>query len=826
GRGPAECAPSPPASVSGDTQVPEDEVQVPLAATLLEVYSGYADDEAEVHDRFLRLAFNRFAIDGASELARESLHDALLHMGFLTSTREHALDLSAQFSGFQNFDYVDFCEYANKFAALERAAVRQRADACLAAHGGTATVAGVQQFLHAAGVLLPYGRVEKARRAAKLDHVRPEDMKRSDLLLTLAACKMEEGFAREDVAALHEIFGELEQGQPASASGWGPLAKASDLVEGLLKFTGLYCVDFLERFADILPSDSPDQKGICFHEFLVWARRLRDAMMQDLWKCFKGFETSGSGVVRLDIAINIVEECGISLLTDAVDELLSGLGMQKDNTLDFHALVQLLSAARKTHGFSRTEEEELSTAFEKIDYDGTGELNHLQVLDLLRYLGHTISFEEANSLIRRVDFNGNGSMDRDEFLRLMRLMREQDIRCARKSFNALSSSTGQLPKGSIKDALSDARKSFNALSSSTGRFTMGAATDSLASAGKSLRELSSSMRRRPMGSVKDVRFSQKSVIVELPSSTGMVPTRSAKNARANARKSGRLPTGSVQDALAKLQLFPGSAMISELLQDAPEEMCFSAFMRLHDQCRFRMNLDFRRRGGFSEDAVQEIEELWKGGGSPKQFATVGELLWMFSSSLMVPVNTVEGRQKLLLRVQNAREAAIEAGVPEEEASRGGTADIGFYTFVHLVRGIVRDTEQEVHLRETEAASFAQFSIDEAAEFRRAFCDFAAADPSTRNQLAARMGPCVDSLLERLTLVPAIPKRAMPLLLKSIGVKAPGSKLQELTRFLTENQSQGEADKNTLQFATFLRLLRWMLDTNFAGIGGPISSPRR
>jgi Ca2+-binding EF-hand superfamily protein len=454
--------------------------------------------------------------------------------------------------------------------------------------------------------------------------------------------------------------------------------------------------------------------------------------MQDLWKCFKDFETSGAGVVQLDIAISIVERFGISLLTDAVDELLSDLGMQKGTALDFHALVRFLDAARRTHGFSRTEEEELSAAFEKIDYDGTGELNHLQVLDLLRYLGHTTSFEEADSLIRRVDFNMNGSMDRDEFLRLMRLMREQDIRCARKSFNELRSSTGGLPAESVKDAL------------------------------------------------------------------------------------------------AKLQLFPRLAMIAELLQDNPAEVCFTSFMRLHDRCRFRMSLDLRRRGGFQEDTILEIAELWNCGGSSRQFATVGELLWMFSKSDGVPVSTIGGRHKLLRRVRAAREAAIEAGVLEEDVSRGNTTDIGFYTFVHLIRSLVRDTQQEAITREKEAASFAQFSNSEAAEFRRVFCDFAEckATPSTWNQLAARKGQCVDELLARLTMVPAVPEVAMPLLLRSIGVRVPSSKLQELRQFLARNKSRGEADKNTVQFATFLRLLRWMLDADFAGICGLMDFPRR
>jgi len=184
------------------------------------------------------------------------------------------------------------------------------------------------------------------------------------------------------------------------------------------------------------------------------------------------------------------------------------------------------------------------------------------------------------------------------------------------------------------------------------------------------------------------------------------------------------------------------------------------------------------------------------------------------------VNTSEGRQQLLHRVQAARDAGIEAGVPEEEASHGGTSAIGFYTFVHLIRGLVRDSEQKVIDREQEAVSFARFSNSEASEFHRVFSDLAEQDAkrsSTCEQLLASDGQRVDELLTRLTRVPAMPESAMVPLLKSIGLQVPSSKLQDLKRFLAQTRSQGEADKKTIQFATFLRSLRWMFDTDFAGI---------
>jgi len=733
-RSPSTAVPSPHASESEASQAPEDlRVQVPLAATLLEIYSGYADDDAEVQDRFVLLAFRRFTTFGTSEVSRERLHDAFIHMGFLTSTREHALELAAEVSKFSNFDFTDFCECVSRFAARERAAVRQRAGACLAERpdraGGAAAFDGVQQFLGAAGLCLPSSHVEKARQAAGLGCVEPEDMSTRDLLLTLAACRVNEGFTPEEVAAAHEVFSGLEQEQRAPSGGWGPMAKASALAEGLLKFSGLYCVDYMDQLADALPSDSAEQPGVCFHEFLVWARRLRDAMLQGLWSCFRGFDTSGAGRVQLDTAITIAEKFGLSMLTDAVGELLSGLGLQNDTALDFDALVQFIGAAQRVHGFTRSEQDELSAAFQKFNKHGTGELTHLQVLDLLRYLGNTTSVDEVSSLIKRVDFNGNGSMDLEEFFRLMRMMREQDMLCVRKSFDKLRSSTGQMPKRSVKAAL------------------------------------------------------------------------------------------------ARRGLFPQEAVLAELLQDMPAEVCFTSFMHIYDRCRFRVNLESRKRAGFSEDTVEEIASLWSCDRNLAKPTTVGELIWMFTDSHKVPVHTSEGRHQLLRRVQAARGAALEAGVPPEELENeeeplGSASAVGFYTLVHLIRSFVRDAEQEVIDREREAVSVARFPHSEAAEFRRVFSDLAereARRSSTCGQPAAGGGQRVDQLLTLLTRVPAIPLSALPLLLKSIGLHVPSSRLKDLKRFLAQARSRVEADEGTIRFATFLRMMRWMLDTDFADI---------
>jgi hypothetical protein len=385
-----------------------------------------------------------------------------------------------------------------------------------------------------------------------------------------------------------------------------------------------------------------------------------------------------------------------------------------------------LSAARRTHGFSRSEFEELRAAFDRFDFNGSGELEHIEVLALLRHNGYTTNIEQENVMMRRVDVNKNGSMDLDEFSMLMRLMREELIGNARKSFDELSSSTG------------------------------------------------------------------------------------------------RLPQAKVMEALVKLHIIPRPIMLEELLHGMPADVSFSEFMHLHDQCRLHVNLEFRKYAGFSDRALEQIARFWRCGDSAKrEFTTVGELIWMFVDSRVAPVSTKDGREELLRRVEAARAAALAAGVPQEEVTRAGTTDIGFCTFLHLIRGMVHTLEQGVLNREHEAMSVSHIPHGEESEFRSAFCDLAAQDAVWDQPLAK-----ADLLLVRLTMVPAIPESSMPTLLKSIGLRVPRSKLDDLKVFLAQTRSQGEGEQRSIQFATFLRMLGWMFDTDFAGICAVMGFPNR
>jgi Ca2+-binding EF-hand superfamily protein len=447
-------------------------------------------------------------------------------------------------------------------------------------------------------------------------------------------------------------------------------------------------------------------------------------MLQELWQHWEKVDSKSLGTVDLQAVCGIMGRFGLSVLADAGEELISEVGIKSSSPLDFDAVLRLMEACRKAHGFSRSERADFSAIFEKFDYDGSGELSNVEVMDLLRYMGCTMSMDTVSAMIRIVDFNENGSMDSEEFLRLMRLMREEDITAARTVLRKLCGASDELPASMIKEAF------------------------------------------------------------------------------------------------AALQLFPEDDVARELFADLPASVPFSEFMRLLDRCRFRTNLDFRKHAGFAGDMFLELAAVWNRGGPKRTFAKMSELIWLFSDS-QVRVNTTQGRSQLLDRVRKARQSALSQGATEEEVGREGSDDVSFFTFLHLLRSIVRDSEQESVQHEREAISASSFSSAEVTEFRRIFFEMVASDEQAKRALSwqqllnRRSG--VGGLLAQLTAPSAVTETAILELLRNIGLQVSVTKMTELNSFLDSVRTTDEDSE--LRFATFLRLMRWMLDRNFANICG-------
>jgi Ca2+-binding EF-hand superfamily protein len=214
------------------------------------------------------------------------------------------------------------------------------------------------------------------------------------------------------------------------------LAQIDELAGGLLDFEGVNCVDNLRVLMLILPpsdGDDDDRPGMSFYDFLIWARRLRDIEMKELWIQLESHSKGDHRVESEDVPA-LARKMGYSMIQECANEIMQSVDVDPDESLDFDTIFAFIRACHERHGFMDWELQKLITVFEKFDLEGDGELPMLQVQDLLNFMGYSIPIEDVNTWIAQVDYNENGSMDKGEFLRLMRLQREQEFSAARDTF--------------------------------------------------------------------------------------------------------------------------------------------------------------------------------------------------------------------------------------------------------------------------------------------------------------------------------------------------------------------------------------------------------
>jgi Ca2+-binding EF-hand superfamily protein len=731
--------------------------------TLGDAMSRYTDEWFNDNERQrMRLAFIRFAEAETCEVLRDSLYDILVHLGYCTVTEENARTVAVAISGYSTFDFQEFQEFVSKFARMEYATLTKRAAEFAHGSSGSHTMRGLQEFLLSLNLIACQEVLEEA---GKLAGANLEDDGLSDdlhldeqaILRILAAVRVTEGFTAEDVDKARGIYDELER-LPAGrrSTMTGSPVKSTQLAEGLCSFFGPYYIDHLTVLATKM-ADSEDAPGLSFYEFLVWARRLRDLGAWHLRACFEKCRVAGQERVTVEGVLEAVAEIGFTLLEDAADELLqtTDLARGQEEGVDFPTFVRFVDTCRESNGFTQAEGQELQDLYSKFDYDGNEELESLEVLDMMRYQGHITKLDDVNNMIRQVDFNNNGTMDRDEYMRLMRLQREQVIINARNVFDRHRAGQAELPTANLAKILPECH-------------------------------------------------------IEVRSET-----------------------------LTELMRVHASC----------RTLKFDAFVRIVDRGQEIAASEGRKRAGLSMETFDVLKRLFRTmDKSNRGIINTGQLMRLLSELM----TTLEHRETMVKSLDAARSSALEAGVTESELvsadAPSRTQKCSLWDFVHLVRGLVRENEEKTSARETEVIEQTKFTPAEVAQFRNVFGQMVvdyqeeerkmaaknrwanlqgslktavkgAADAPKPTRARSKDGsggplPTLKELLKDLASA-KLPTKSISHILSSIGLTVSMRQREDLQDKLNELTE----DADELDFACFLLLMRWMLDTDYANISG-------
>merc|ERR1712232_347162 len=104
-------------------------------------------------------------------------------------------------------------------------------------------------------------------------------------------------------------------------------------------------------------------------------------------------------------------------------------------------------------GFSVSEVDELRALFKRFDKDGGGEIETLEVSEMLRFQGMTAGIDEVQRLLGQAEPNDSGSLDWREYLRFMRLFIETQLNQYEEVFKQyMDPDTECMHKNKIKTA--------------------------------------------------------------------------------------------------------------------------------------------------------------------------------------------------------------------------------------------------------------------------------------------------------------------------------------------------------------------------------------
>jgi len=458
---------------------------------------------------------------------------------------------------------------------------------------------------------------------------------------------------------------------------------------------------------------------------------------------------------------------GYTPLRAVISEILADLGWNWEHKLDFDDWVQLIKIIRYRDGFRTAELEEFARLFNQYDVDDSDTIDCHELRKTLKYLGHKTSLIEVRGLLKAVDENGDGVLNFEEILRLLRLHRERQLQAAQLAF----------------------------------------------SEDRSL-------------SAKD-----------------------------------RIASRDVKGALLKLGFKPTNVILERIMLavGSPSSLSFDEFVEVLDHSRLACAVENRKRAEWSDREFEFLcQKFHKINGDAEGNVTKGQFLWILID-LGIKITTSQERNDLLAKVEEARKSARAAGLSEKEAGTTGSSTMNVWILAHLLRIMAQGSEDQEEDREIEAREETKFSHAEVAEFGEIFTrlleeghiseaaeldETGTAEPrrssfpalqephqeephhQERPKTAANgvprpaclqpgVSPLMRSVLGSTSECPRLSVCALRELLSTFGVRL---SLEEYTKLRTKvveiSHGQGKMD-----FSDFLRVMRWMLDTNFADMNG-------
>jgi len=691
---------------------------LPDAAMVMErLKGGFNGEFSESELDRMKATFIRYKVPDTAEVHKDDLRSILEHLGYTNVIQEEVDKLASAVTDYSTMEQPDFITFVQRYAETEHHRFQAMFNEFDDDGNGSLDEEELVKFLSSLGFTPLRKMVREALSMVDVDGDGVLDF--PEVVLLLHVYRYSEGFTHSEIASLTSIFNkELKVNKDGTKA---IAVEATMLANILMQFFGPVVAEWAKDLEKEVVRGGTSQKtkaedgaqaapaGVTQAECLLWARRLRDKEFEWYRKAFHDFDDDNSGAISMGELKAAIKHCGYTLPQKTIDQLLSTAtergeyNPDGDGEMDFDVFVHVMQILHEADGFNEKEMEEIQNCFDKFDEDGSGDMDVIELTDLLHYMGHMSKMDEVQMLVSKVDYNNSGTLHFREFLRLMRLHREDEVNVIRDVYEEHEDENEMLNPSAVTMALNEL---------------------------------------------------------------------------------------AMDDAERRTE-------VPKLCDGRPKN--FDDFVQMVDDLRAVRVVGLRKRAGFNDVEMLRFRALFdRHDPSKNGYLAVAEVN-KFLAELGFHFRTLEEQTELVQQLRDSRAVAAERGVVDPNP-----AEVGFWVVIQLLRALFRRDDRQTLNKVARAAEQSSFSIAEVDQFREVFFnwyekDSLFEDPEVRDEMEAE---------DKKELTKASIKR----LLRSLGLSLNPKDREDLDYKITTFNERGQLD-----FAEFLRLMRWMMDSNFGNI---------
>ncbi|CAE7839123.1 CML8 [Symbiodinium sp. CCMP2592] len=395
----------------------------------------------------INTAFQRFKDPDNPEIHKDELPKVLMHLGYTQIHDARIRDLADGITRYPMLEKAEFITFMEKHVEYELHAFRDIFERFDADGNGCLDAGELHVFLSSLGFTPLRSIIRESLDLVDLDGNGTLDFEETVILMHVY--RHSEGFTLDELQELTAAF--VEQ-TGANGKMDDRTLPADRLQHLLISFFGPRATQFsTELQEEIIRSgrrksnmDPQGDKGpppaLTFQEAVLWARRFRERMFTSYRDVFDKFDDDGNDSIDLREIKNVIRELGFTIPQKTVHELIVEARRRGDilnsdmDGLDYDSFVHFMQLLNENDGFNKQEIDRIAKTFKKYDKDGSGDINTLELSDMMREMGQAPRIEEVRTLLSAVDINGNGVLDEREFIRFSRLFREKQLARAKMVF--------------------------------------------------------------------------------------------------------------------------------------------------------------------------------------------------------------------------------------------------------------------------------------------------------------------------------------------------------------------------------------------------------